>query len=247
MKIVYPSCEFIQSPPTNTLQIIERAGRVCYKSEDRITPESAAKFVKSIMFRGHESVIEHVVASMLFVTDRGVTHELVRHRIASYSQESTRFCNYSKEKFSCGTSRGQVSFCLPVRFDPLRPFIIEDGFLKDEKDIDQSLIHRYLHWRNAMKITESAYFDALIMDSTPQEARDYLPNSLKTEIVATFNMREWRWFFSKRCAKEAHPHIRALAIQALAKMRDAVPVLFDDIAEMYIPTTLVVPISEIKD
>src|ERR1035437_3528281 len=109
MKIIEQSCEWVQEPPREALQILERAGRTCYKSEDKIPPDSAAGFVKRIMESHHESVIEHVSASMLFITDRGVTHEKVRHRIASYSQESTRYCNYADDKFD-----SQITYIDPV-------------------------------------------------------------------------------------------------------------------------------------
>lgn len=227
MKIINQYCQWIQPPPADTLQVIERAGRTCYKSEDKITPDSAAKFVKTIMASQHESVIEHVSASMLFVTDRGVTHEIVRHRIASYSQESTRYCNYCKEKFG-----GDITFVLPVRFAK------DWGDMKNPRSIVLSPMQvRYARWRMAMEYAETKYRDDIADDATPQEARDLLPNSLKTEIVMTANMREWRHFFKLRCSPKAHPQMQDLAKQALKMFTEAVPVLFDDLRDMRLENT----------
>lgn len=181
---------------------IERAGRTCYKSEDRITEDSAEKFVASIMKRGHESVLEHAIISVRVFTDRGVTHEIVRHRVASYSQESTRYCNYGKA--------GEVVFVRPV-----------DLGEQDTQVADM--------WERGMKASERYYLNMLANGATPQFARSVLPNSLKTEIVMTMNIREWRHFFHLRTAKAAHPQMRALAIDMLNGFKTIVPVVFDDI------------------
>jgi len=185
------------------VQAIEQYGRICYKSEDLITADSAERFVTGIIKSGHESVIEHEKATVI-TCDRGVTHEIVRHRIGSYSQESTRYCNYSKEKF------GQEIT------------VIEPYFYADGSDI-------YDIWWATCKISESNYMDMLKEGSTPQEARSVLPNSLKTEIVVTFNMREWRHFFKLRCSLKAHPQMRQVAIPLLLKFREVLPALFADI------------------
>jgi thymidylate synthase (FAD) len=158
------------------LRKLERYGRTCYKSEDKITPDSARKFVTSILASGHESVIEHEKVTVRVICDRGVTHEIVRHRIASYSQESTRYCNYK--------SRG-------VR-------VIEPLFFVGDNT-------KYQIWLNAMYACEKAYNALIKAGAIPQEARSVLPNSLKTEIVITYNLREWRLFFTQRCSKRAHP------------------------------------------
>lgn len=183
------------------LQKIERCGRVCYKSEDKITEGSAEKFVKGIISRGHESVLEHFSFTVLFVVDRGVSHEIVRHRLASYSQESTRYCNYGNAK--------ECTFIVPC-------------FLKYKSpawDI----------WCNQMKSAEKAYLDMLDSGSTPQEARSVLPNSLKTEVMMTANLREWRHFLKMRCSKAAHPQIREVAVPLLHLLQETIPVVFDDI------------------
>lgn len=188
------------------LQHIEKIGRVCYKSEDKITEdgESAKKFVKMIIDRGHETMIEHSLLSVKFIVDRGVSHELVRHRIASFAQESTRYCNYSLNKFN-----SELTFIEPVFF---------------EKYSDQ-----YTRWIDLMDEAECCYFDMLDYGATPQEARSVLPNSLKTEIVITANYREWRNFFKLRTAKAAHPSMREVTIPLLKDLKEKLPIIFDDI------------------
>ena len=187
--------------PVRPLQMIEGAGRTCYKSEHKITSESAQKFVSMILKRGHESVIEHMSASVLFVTNRGVTHELVRHRIAAYSQESTRYVNYK--------NRGMI-FIKPVWWDKAS---------EKSKDI----------WAKSAQQDVINYEDLLYEGWRPEEARDVLPNCLKTEIVTTFNLRQWRHVFKQRCSKAAHPQMRALMRDCLKGFQKYIPILFDDI------------------
>jgi thymidylate synthase (FAD) len=182
------------------LRNLERYGRTCYKSDAKITSDSARKFVASIITSGHESVIEHEKVTVRVICDRGVTHEIVRHRIASYSQESTRYCNYK--------TRG---------IQLIEPFF----FSKNSNN--------YKTWLKAMKSSEKAYNTLIEGGATPQEARSVLPNSLKTEIVITYNLREWRLFFKLRCAKRAHPQMREIVIQMLHKFQEIIPVIFDDI------------------
>ena len=208
MKIIEQSATWEQEPPANTLEIIERAGRTCYKSEGKSCEGSAPDFVRRILGRQHESVIEHVSASVRFVTDRGVTHEMVRHRIASYSQESTRYCNYSKDQFG-----EEITVILPVWF------------------YDRKRQEEYKTWEAAMMDAECGYLKLLAMGTTAQEARAVLPNSLKTEIVMTANLREWLHFFKLRTAPAAHPQMRDLALQALCLFQMAVPVLFGSIGK----------------
>lgn len=210
MKIVNAGYEILTKLSENgieELQHIEKIGRVCYKSEDKITEdgESARKFVKMIIDRGHEAMIEHSSLSVKFIVDRGVSHELVRHRIASFAQESTRYCNYSKDKFDNG-----VTFIRPFFFDePSR---------------------QYDFWKRAMEEAEYCYLHLLENGATPQEARSVLPNSTKTEITITANYREWRNFFKLRTAKAAHPQMREVTIPLLAELKEKLPIIFDDIA-----------------
>lgn len=205
MKIIAPYHEIISKIyGAEMLRNIELCGRVCYKSEDRITDGSAEKFVGMILKSGHESVLEHEKITVRFVCDRGVTHEIVRHRIASYSQESTRYCNYSKDKFG-----GEITFIRPC-------FWAED----DEK---------FAVWKETMQSIEDSYVKLISLGAKPEEARSILPNSVKTEIMVTMNLREWRHFFKLRTAERAHPQIREVAIPLLNELKGLVPVIFDDI------------------
>ena len=215
MKIIKPSYEIltpISKGGIKELQHIEKIGRVCYKSEDRITEdgESAKKFVKMLINNGHEAMIEHSSLSVKFVVDRGVSHELVRHRIASFAQESTRYCNYSKDKFG-----NEITVILPCFFDTGM------GILSN------SLV--YQEWKLSCEWAEEHYFNLLKMGATPQQARTVLPNSLKTEITITANYREWRNFFKLRTAEASHPQMREVAIPLLKELKTLIPIIFDDI------------------
>ncbi len=204
MKIIKPSFVFMQEfDGPEILKRLERAGRVCYKSEDKITQDSAEKFLANIINRGHESVLEHEKITVSVVCDRGVTHELVRHRIASYSQESTRYCNYCDEKFG-----SELTFIKPCFWEENDP--------------------NFFIWSEQMQEIEKTYNHLIDNGATPQEARSVLPNSLKTEIVITMNIREWRHFFKLRTAPVAHPQMREIATMLLTEFKK-IPVLFDDI------------------
>lgn len=182
---------------------LERYARVCYKSEDRIFMQDSNQFIENLINSGHESVIEHEKVTVLFIVDRGISHEIVRHRIASYSQESTRYCNYSKGKFE-----SQIT-------------VIEPFFLKGKDS--------YKIWEDACLESEKYYFKLLESSCSPQEARSILPNSLKTEIVVTYNLREWRHFFRLRCSSKAHPQMRQVAIPLLKLFQSKYPSLFRNI------------------
>lgn len=197
---------FIESTITQeeAMAIVERAGRTCYKSEDKISEGSAETFIRNIIKRGHETVIEHVSITARVICDRGVTHEIVRHRLASYSQESTRYCNYSANKFG-----NEITVIKPC-------FWQEDSLA-------------YAEWKLAMEEAEKRYFNLLNLGITPQEARSVLPNSLKTEIVMTMNFREWRHFFKLRCAPAAHPQMREVARMLFNEFNDKYPLFFEDL------------------
>ena len=213
MKIIEPYIELEDKIDGQAiLKKIERIGRVCYKSESNITDDSAERFVKSILDRGHESVLEHVSISVRVICDRGVSHEIVRHRVASYSQESTRYCNYSNEKFG-----EELTFIKPCFWET--------------ENKDKSLNGKLLIWEDTMQGIENNYIALLKSRATPEQARSILPNSLKTEIVMTMNLREWRHFFKLRCAKAAHPQTREIANMILNEFKREVPVIFDDIEE----------------
>jgi len=205
MKIIKPSFSIKDEINSDViLKKIETAGRICYKSEGKITENSAEKFIRSIISRGHESVLEHEKITVLIICDRGITHEIVRHRIASYSQESTRYCNYFDEKFG-----SELTFILPCFWEN-----------------NENLLNI---WKTQMQSIEKAYFEMLKQGASPQEARSILPNSLKTEIVITMNIREWRHFFKLRTTSKAHPQMQEITIPLLKKFRELMPVLFDDI------------------
>lgn len=205
MKIIKPSVEIIS--PINGQDIlahIERCGRVCYKSEGKITEGSAERFVRNIIKSGHESVLEHSSFTVLFTCDRGVSHEIVRHRIASYSQESTRYCNYSRDDFG-----GEIT-------------VIQPCYLEPEAE-------PWFAWVTACTRAEIRYFDMLDAGCTAQEARAVLPHSTKTEVVMTSNLREWRHFLKLRTSSGAHPQMREVALMLLEQVREKIPVVFDDI------------------
>ena len=209
MKIINASYEILTDiSPYGTLELeqIERAARTCYKSEDKITEqgESAKKLIKNLIKNGHEAMLEHSQLSVKFICDRGVSHELVRHRMASFAQESTRYCNYSDDKFG-----NELTFIKPIFFD----LTMDEGEL----------------WLEAMEHAEDYYFSLLDDLCSPQEARCVLPNSLKTEVVMTANYREWRHILKLRTDKAAHPQMRELMVPLLKELKERIPVIFDDI------------------
>ncbi len=208
--LVKPSYRIVHVPD-NPYVRLERFGRTCYKSEDKITDDSAERFCRMILERGHLSVFEHLSISVRFVVDRGVTHELVRHRLAAYSQESTRYCDYGK--------KGMV-FVIP-------PWVkIEPGEYEQSstawEDQDRA-------WYLQMAGSAFVYHALLMMGWTPQQARSVLPNSLKTEIVATMNLRQWRHVLGLRTSKAAHPQMREVMIPLLVELKGLYPTLFEGI------------------
>ena len=209
MRIINPSVS-IMNPPDyqQMLKHIEAAGRTCYKSEDKYVPGTTAEpFTRRIIESGHGSVLEHISLTVRFICDRGVSHELVRHRLCSFSQESTRYCNYSGEKFG-----REVTFIRPMFW---------------EKDTPHFGL-----WRDAMQQAENYYLH-INHATSPQEARSVLPNSLKTEIVVTANIREWRLIFSQRCAKDAHPEMRRCMLPLLEYCLNNYNVFFADLGSLY--------------
>ena len=200
MKIVEPSVELLWITENPEFQI-ERAGRTCYKSEDRITADSARLFAGKMREHGHHAMIEHASASFRIITDRGVSHEIVRHRIASFAQESTRFCRYSADKFG-----GEIT-------------VVEPPGLGENRWV----------WEAACEEAEITYMSLLREGVSPQIARSVLPTCLKTEIVMTANFREWRHFITLRRAKAAHPQIREIAEYVLSVLKIHAPNVFYDL------------------
>lgn len=197
---IEPSFEIIDSiDGESVLKKIERCGRTCYKSEDKITDDSCKKFVKAIVNLGHESVLEHVSITVKFTISRAIANEIVRHRIASYSQESTRYCNYKN--------------CIQI-------VIPESVGNKPESLKD---------YKEACTAISNTYELLLNCGCKPEIARGILPNDLKTELVMTANLREWRHFFKLRCARPAHPELRRVTIPLLFELQKLIPIVFDDI------------------
>ena len=189
------------------LEKIEQVARTCYKSEGKIQEGSAAKMVASLIKSGHEAMLEHASVTVKFVVDRGISHELVRHRLASFAQESTRYCNYSKDDFG-----SEITFIIPEYLE----------YKSEGWNI----------WKESMKQAEDAYFKMLDFGLSPQQTRAVLPNSLKTEVVMTANLREWRHFFKLRAlgtTGKPHPQMLEVTVPLLEDMKNLIPVVFDDL------------------
>lgn len=201
MKIITPSVELLWITP-NSEQCIERSGRTCYKSTSDLTLTTAREFCRRMVKSGHHAMIEHASASFLIITDRGISHEIVRHRLASYAQESTRYCNYSKEKFG-----SELTFIEPPGLD---------WWTKQA-------------WMRVCEVAEKEYMEIISRGFSPQITRSVLPTCLKTELVMTANIREWRHFITLRSSKAAHPQIRPIALAILDILVEKAPSLFEDL------------------
>lgn len=210
MKIIQPSTEIISATPFLTKNI-EAAIRTCYKSEDRIEKGSDVKIIENIKTNKHESCLEHGAITVRFICDRGVTHELVRHRLAAYSQESTRYCNYGKGKFGS-------------EITVIEPFFFGEETYEQKLNLGM--------WEATCLVAENQYLKLLENGAKAQEARDVLPNSLKTEIVMTANPREWRHVFTMRTSNAAHPQIRQVMCPLLVEFRKNWNVLFNDVGSI---------------
>lgn len=221
MNIIKPIYEIltpISEGGIKELQFIEKIARKCYKSEDRITEdgESAKKMVKMLVDKHHEAMIEHSQLSVLFTVDRGVSHEIVRHRLASFAQESTRYVNYAKEKF--GNEINVIDIQSGIELD------------KTMRDLpDEVIFDIVAEWHEAVIDAERHYMKMIELGATPQIARSVLPNSTKTEIVVTANYREWRNIFTLRTPLAAHPQMREIMIPLLKDVQNKIPIIFDDI------------------
>ena len=213
MKFIKPYYKILT--PINGIEIlknIEKVARTCYKSEDKISDDdsSARKVIQMLINRKHEAMIEFGDIVVKFVVDRGVSHEIVRHRIASYAQESTRYVNYSKDKFG-----KEITLITPIFWDRCPENYVD---CKKHALLEKALI-----------VIEETYMKLIELGASPQEARYILPNGIKTEINVKFNLREWRHFFKLRCAKTAHPQMREVAIPLLHEFQEKIPIIFNDI------------------
>jgi len=217
MKLIKPFYKILT--PINgdeILKSIEKAARTCYKSEDKIQDGSAEKLAQMLLNRGHEAMIEFGPSiTVKFICDRGVSHEFVRHRLASFAQESTRYCNYGKDE--------HITFIIPCWLG-----ITEGNYEYDD-------IKKYVHtnqeiWLQAIYEAEINYYKLVRLKNwKPQQARSVLPNSLKTELNIKANIREWRHIFKMRTAKTAHPQMQELMQPLLDEFKEKIPILFDDI------------------
>lgn len=210
MRVIEPSVSWAWGGDVDggrILRNIEYAGRTAYKSVQGEGMEGTEQFVRSLISRGHESVLEHQSLSVKLVCDRGVSHELVRHRLASYTQESTRYCNYSRGKFG-----SEIAVIRPCFWEPT-----------------EELDTPYGWWTVAMRAAEDVYMELLSKGARPEEARSVLPTSLATEVVMTANLREWRHFLHLRTAADAHPQMRQVAGMVLHLFQASIPVVFSDI------------------
>jgi thymidylate synthase (FAD) len=212
MILVKPSHHIItEIDQVEIMRRIETAGRTCYKSEAKISESSSDAFVRKIVRNGHHSVLEHEAISVRFVCDRGVSHELVRHRLAAFSQESTRYCDYS----------GGVAFVIP-------PWVnLPEGMYRAVPDI--FMLQPSRSWFKGMLAAESLYAELICDGWSPQQARSVLPNSTKTEIVMTANIREWRHVLQLRTSSAAHPQMVEVMIPLLMELKEELPALFGDI------------------
>lgn len=234
MRIVKPGYEILDLPADarEIYRKIERAGRTCYKSEDKITPESSERFVRAMVKNHHEAMLEHASMTVVFTVDRGVSHEIVRHRMASFAQESTRYCRYADDKFG-----NEITVIEPVFYKDISD---EDKATLSEwlhgNDLSEAGLNneqwRYLSWYELCLRAEQAYISMLNLGATPDEARSVLPNSLKTEIVVTANMREWRHILNLRAAGvtgKPHPQMVEVMLLLLKELQQKLPALFEDI------------------
>lgn len=210
MKLIKPKVEILDNiNGEEVINKIAKVARTCYKSEDASTPEKDKKLVENLVKSGHEAMIEFFDITVKFTCDRAIANEIVRHRIASYAQESTRYCNYSKDKFN-----NELTFIKPIWYDSL------------------GITHKQ-DFEIALERCEDDYLEFIKQGWTPQQARAVLPLALKTELNMKTNLREWRHFFKLRCSTAAHPDIRVLALDLLEQMHNQIPIIFDDIYEKY--------------
>lgn len=234
MKLIKPSVEILT--PINgdeIIKIIANIARTCYKSEANSTKEKDQALVKRLIKSKHEAMIEFYDITVKFICDRGISHEIVRHRLSSFAQESTRYCNYSKNKFG-----NEITYIIPSWLDiPQGNYTWWDN---DWVDINKLKIN--LHdednavneWLHSLDYAEQSYKILLNKGWKPEQARAVLPMCLKTEINMKANLREWRHFFKLRCAPNAHPDIRYLALDLLNRLHEQIPIVFDDLYEEYV-------------
>lgn len=257
MKIVKPSHRIISrisEGGIDELKLIEECARISYRSEDCITEdgESAKKMVKRLIEHEHESCIEHSSMTVIFICDRAIANELERHRLASFTQESTRYVNVKAEKLGAD---GEMQIILPKALEEGHKIFEHEAAAFKEKVKDLSSVHmddvyghalrdrtlanedfyklrNYYIFVSSVEAAEANYTiltDAVIDKLPPEIARGVLPHSLATKVAVTTNYREWRHIFKLRCEEHAHPDMRNLMIPLLHEVKERIPVVFDDI------------------
>lgn len=225
MKLIKPFVEFPQEIHGDSiLKILEKVARTCYKSEDKITEntDSAKKLLKALLTKQHASILEFIDIQVKFTCSRITSQSIVRHRLGSYAQESTRYCNYSKDKFD-----NQLTFIIP------QWSMLSQGEYTIDDVLENAQPRDCIFFENC-KNAELTYNRLVKLGCKAEEARDVLPFCTKTEINVKYNLREWRHFFELRCSNAAHPEIRMLAKEVLKKFHDEIPLIFDDLYERYI-------------
>lgn len=205
MRVIEQSYEILTNIDSKKiLQIIEYCARTCYQSYGNQTDDSCYSFVKMLMTRHHESCLEHYSFSVKFIVDRGIHNELVRHRLSSINAESSRYVNYSKDKFG-------------KEITVIKPSFLEGG------------TEPFNIWLSAMKCAEAEYMTMLSLGCKPEEARTVLPLSIKTETVITANIREWRHILKMRTTDFCHPQMKSIMRLLLDDLKKRIPIVFDDI------------------
>lgn len=204
MKIIEPKIEIEKVDYNQIMKNLERACRTCYRSEDKITAESHKTLLKNCVNRGHESILEHEKITIRMICDIGVYKDLTRHRHASFSIESTRYCNYGKDKFD-----NEIKFIEPVNI---------------EKDTDL-----YKEWKKSLEEMEKHYLNMTELGATPDQMRMILPHSTAAVVTMTANIREWKHILSLRCTKHAHPAVEQVMIPVLIHFKKNMPEIFENI------------------
>lgn len=204
MILLDPKIEVENFDGKKIMKNIERACRTCYRSEDKITEESYINLIKNCINRGHESVLEHEKITVRLTCDIGCYKDLTRHRISSFSIESTRYCNYGKDKWN-----NQIKFIKPCNLDKEKP--------------------EYDFWKNCMQDIENTYLDMTQLGCTPDQMRMILPHSTAAEVTMTANIREWKHIFELRCSKRAHPSVQQVMIPLLLYFKEQMPEIYENV------------------
>lgn len=226
MRLIKPKVEILDRiDGDQVIADITTAARTCYKSEDVRTKEKDKALVKRLVESKHEAMLEFADVTVKFTTSIGITREIIRHRVASYANESTRYCDYSKDKFN-----NEITFIIPSHIDvPEGDYDYQNGDWVDA-DIGSDISD----WLFVLNHAQTTYRLLRNKGWKAEQAREILPMCTKSEICMKANLREWRHFFSLRCSKAAHPDIRVLALDLLKQMHEKIPVIFDDLYERFI-------------